>query len=241
MYQNIHRFFTVPNIIWGSDSVRECLASEIKAIGIKKVALITDKTIVQVGIAGAVESYLRSGNIEYFIYDDAESEPAFDIIQTACDAVRSANIDALVALGGGSVIDLAKAVSVILANGGDPLDYAGVGKVSKAGPPLIAIPTTAGTGSEVTPNAIFVHKEKQTKMGIVSQHILPRVAIVDPQMTITVPPKITAATGMDALCHAIESYISIKASPLTDILSLQAIEYIGQNLRAAVKDGSNRD
>jgi alcohol dehydrogenase class IV len=145
----------------------------------------------------------------------------------------------VIGLGGGSPIDIAKTVAVMLGNQGDIADYFGVDLVPKPGVPSLIIPTTAGTGSEVTPIAILSDEEEKLKKGVVSQHLFPRVALLDPELTLGLPPAVTAATGMDALIHAIEAYTSVNATDLTDLLAARAIGLIADNLRAAYARGDN--
>jgi alcohol dehydrogenase class IV len=152
---------------------------------------------------------------------------------------REGNYDVLVGLGGGSSMDVTKAASILITNGGSALDYIGTGKVNKPGVPTIMVPTTAGTGSEATAVAIFSFPEEKTKKGIVSPYLYPNTAIVDPALTFSLPPGITANTGMDAFVHAVESYISKHANTYTERLSLLAIELIANNLRTAVTYGDN--
>jgi alcohol dehydrogenase len=173
------------------------------------------------------------------VYTSIEIEPSAQSVVKAVDEARAAGCDLVVALGGGSALDTGKAVAMLLGNQGRLEDYLGVGLVPHRGVPSILLPTTAGTGAEITPNALYYIPAKRVKEAVVSPHIIPDVAIVDPLLTATAPPGVTAATGVDALCHAVESYSSANASPLTDPYALEAIRLIGAHLRNAVRNGSD--
>jgi alcohol dehydrogenase class IV len=173
------------------------------------------------------------------MYDKVVMEPTQDYTEEGLKAFQEAGSDFLIAVGGGSPMDTAKAIGALATNGGKISDFMGANRIPKPAAPLIAIPTTAGTGSEVTPFTIITDTAKDVKMLIASPNILPRVALVDPLMTLQMPQGITAATGLDALTHAIEAYVSVKAQPLTDTLALQSIRMIGANLRQAWSNGDN--
>ncbi|HEY51280.1 MAG TPA: iron-containing alcohol dehydrogenase, partial [Dehalococcoidia bacterium] len=187
---------------------------------------------------GVVESLQQSG-VGYVIYDGVEMEPIAEYVQEGLAALRGNGCDCLIAVGGGSPMDTAKAISVMATNSGSIEDYMGLAKIPKKGIPVIAVPTTAGTGSEVTPFTIITDTKKDVKMLIGSPFLMPEIAIVDPQLTILLPPDITAATGIDALTHAIEAYVSVKAQAMSDIFCISAIEHIAGNLRQAWADGKN--
>jgi alcohol dehydrogenase class IV len=173
------------------------------------------------------------------MYEKVIMEPTQDYAEEGLKAFKEAGADFLIAVGGGSPMDAAKAIGALATNTGRISDFMGANKIPQPAAPLIAIPTTAGTGSEVTPFTIITDTAKDVKMLIASVNILPRVALVDPLMTLQMPQGITAATGLDALTHAIEAYVSVKAQPLTDTLALQAIRIIGANLRQAWSNGDN--
>src|SRR5439155_26752085 len=179
------------------------------------------------------------------IYDQVEPEPSVTSVKRAFTAAQAGApgggaYDLLVGVGGGSAMDTAKGVSLRSANPGPIQQYFGVELVPARGLPMIQVSTTAGTGSEITPNAIFDDTERRLKAGIVSLHLFAGAAIVDPDLTLGVPPAVTAASGLDALTHAIESYVAVKATPHTDLYALEAIRLVGANLRAAVARGSDR-
>ena len=211
-----------------------------KQLGARKVSIITDKNIVNVGIAEKIVQSIRSANLEVNLFDEIEGEPDIDMIENCVRAVREESPEVIVGLGGGSCMDAAKVVAILLKYGGKVCDYIGTEKVPGKGLPVILLPTTAGTGAEATPNAIVTNKSIKLKQAVVSTYLLPDVAIVDPSFTDTLPPKVTAFTGLDAFTHAFECYICKKASPLTDIIVLEAIGLIAQNLREVIKNPDNK-
>jgi len=230
--------FKAPSVIVnGPGSARE-VGSFAKGLG-KKALIVTDSNLEKFGLPKEIRSSLETAGIPFAVYDKVFSEPTMDYTEEGLKAYKEAQADFLVAVGGGSPMDAAKAIAVLSTNPGKVSDFMGANKVPKAGAPLIAIPTTAGTGSEVTPFTIITDTTRDVKMLIASPYIIPRVALVDPLMTLTMPQEITAATGLDALTHAIEAYVSVKAQPITDTLALQAIRVISANLRQAWSNGDN--
>lgn len=182
---------------------------------------------------------LEGAGVRSAVYADVMAEPSAESLDPVVEQVKAHQADLVVAVGGGSAIDVAKATAVLAANGGTAYDYFGVDRVPRPGLPVIAMPTTAGTGAEATPNAIFTNTRTQVKEGIVSPYMMPAVAIVDPELTLTAPPGVTAATGMDALTHAVESFTSVKAAPTTDLFAAEAIRRIGRSIRTAVFRGGD--
>ena len=168
-----------------------------------------------------------------------EPEPRIELADEGAALAVKNKCDMVIGIGGGSAMDVAKAIAVIATNKGAATDYLGLNKIPKAGLPKIMIPTTAGTGSEVTFTAVFVRKNLKKKEGMNSPYLYPELALLDPELTLTLPPAPTAQTGLDALCHAIESYTSINSSPMSELFSLEAISLIAENLRACVHDGKN--
>jgi alcohol dehydrogenase class IV len=233
-------FHTVGRIVFGSGQFAR--AGELAAaLGGKSVLivfngsqLLVDSVVQRLSAAGmrAVSARQRG-------------EPAVDDVDRILEIARSGDCDMVIGIGGGSAIDAAKAVAGLLANGGSALDYmevVGAGrKITKPAAPWIAIPTTAGTGAEVTRNAVIGYPPKQFKASLRSEHLLARIALVDPQLGVDVPPDVTARTGMDALCQCIESYTSSSAQPMTDALALDGIRRAGRSLRRAFVDGTDLD
>ena len=231
--------FRIPDtVITGSGSSKQ-VGEECQKLGLKKALMVTDRNQVKLGIIDGVIKSLQQSGVQYAIYDSVNMEPVVEYVQEGLAALRGNGCDCLIAVGGGSPMDTAKAISVMATNAGSIEDYMGLGKVPKKGIPVIAVPTTAGTGSEVTPFTIITDSKKDVKMLIGSPFLMPELAIVDPQLTVLLPPDITAATGIDALTHAIEAYVSVKAQAMSDIFCLAAIELIAGNLRQAWADGKN--
>jgi alcohol dehydrogenase len=219
---------------------RGCLSglpAEVERLGAKRILVVTDPGLMQTGIPARVAKLLSA--FEVVIYSDVESDPSVESVDACAEFVRENGFDLLIGLGGGSPIDTAKCVSILATNGGKTEDYLGIENVPKPGLPKIFIPTTAGTGSEVTNVAVLSLKSLHTKKGIVSRYLVADVAMLDAELTLGLPSHITAATGMDALTHAIEAYVSRFAQPLTDYFALDAITRLGRSLRTAVHFGAN--
>ncbi len=224
--------FRAPSIISTGPGAAKEAGTHAKQLG-KKALLVTDANLVKIGLLEEVKASLDAAGVPYSIYDKVMMEPVVEYVEEGLRAFRDAGADIVVSVGGGSPIDTGKAIASLSRNPGEISDYVGTSKITKPSAPLIAIPTTAGTGSEVTPFAIITNTQTNVKMLISSPQLLPTVALVDPIMTLKMPKGITAATGLDALTHAIEAYVSIKAQPLTDTFALQAIRLISSNLRRA--------
>ena len=233
------REFIVPGqIITGSGALT--MAEEtFKGLG-KKALIVTDKVMIQLGNCAKVETALKNQGIDYAIYSEIVGEPTDTMIENGLKVYKENGCDFLVALGGGSPIDSMKAIGSLVVNGGNISDY--MGKVIDVEmPPLVAIPTTAGTGSEATQFTIITDTKKDIKMLLKGKVLMPKLAIIDPQFTMTAPPKITAATGLDALCHAVEAYTSRKAQTLSDSFAMSAVKRIFKSLPVAFKDGKNEE
>lgn len=233
-----YSFNASTRLIFGIGSITK-LSSVIEEYDSKKVLIITDKGVVNAGILDKVRSILDKIPIEYGVFDEVESDPSTFIIERVYEDAKKKEAHIIIALGGGSSIDTSKGVSLLMGNNGKLQDFAGVNKVKNKGIPLIAIPTTAGTGSEVTNFAVLSDLEANTKFTITSSLISPDVAILDPELTLTLPAKITAATGLDALTHAIEAYTSVISEPISDALAIKAMNLIYRHLPKAVHRGSN--
>lgn len=226
-------FSSPPRLILG-DGALEQLSSELPRLG-SKVLIITDPGIVAAGILGIVTDVLNESGLEIAVFSDVIGNPDVSTVEAA-DRARSVNgADILVAIGGGSSMDVAKAVAVVATNGGSIADYEGVDKFSNAPLPVIAVPTTVGSGSEVTKGAVITNPETHVKMVIVSDLMFAKVALLDRRVVAGLPGRIAATTGMDALTHAIEAYVAKGANPVTDAINIGAIELIGKNLVDASK------
>ncbi|YCA41548.1 iron-containing alcohol dehydrogenase [Bacillus sp. JZ8] len=234
----ISYFRTAQTLITGRDSISK-IGEEAKKLGSKKAMIITDKVIQKTGLLSRVISPLEEIDLAVDTMNEVMPEPPFENLEQMMIQLEGKEYDLLIGVGGGSVLDATKVLSIMLTNQENVRDLVGIEKVQNAGIPTILVPTTAGTGSEVTYNAIFTDVRDKVKKGIVSPYLLPKVAIVDPSLTLTVPPSVTAATGMDALVHAVESYTAIRAGELTDGIALQAIKLISRSLRKAVYNGKD--
>ncbi len=237
--------FMVPPRILTGEGAAAALGDEAAALGATRCVLVTDPVLRdRTKTVSDAEGSLRRAGVRVDTFADVEPDPMIATAIRCADFARPLRPDLLVGLGGGSSLDVAKAAAAILGNDVALAQMWGVRNVPRPAVPLILLPTTSGTGSEVTPNSILTDVKpdgSHMKKGIVSPHILARTAIVDPLLTVTAPPGITASTGMDALTHAIESYVSLSAQPLTLPLSLEAVRLIGRSLRRAVADGHDLD
>lgn len=207
------------------------LGQEAKAIGAKKIFLVMDPGIKKAGLHESALRSLNQAGLETIIFSDVEEDPAVETIEAGRKAAQGAGADLIVALGGGSVICAAKAIAIVLTNGGLINSYEGSGKVAKAPVPVIAIPTTAGSGSEVSAATMITDAQRKVKMNISSPMGYPRVAILDPELLLSLPFRQAVLSGVDALSHAIEAYTSTIATPITDCLALSSIEMLFSSLR----------
>ncbi|MFP7493459.1 iron-containing alcohol dehydrogenase [Terribacillus saccharophilus] len=235
---SISYFQTANTLITGSGSIAT-IGEQARKFDAKHVVIVTDSIIKQTGLLDNIITPLSNENISYSVIDKVIPEPPFENLEEMNSELGSDNPDLLIGVGGGSALDITKLLSVMLTNKEDVRNFIGTDMIKNRGIPFILVPTTAGTGSEVTANAIFTDIRDNVKKGIVSPYLLPNAAIIDATLTLSVPAKVTAATGMDALVHAVESYTAIKAGELTDGIALQAIKLISRSLRTAVYDGNN--
>ncbi len=233
----ITNFYSPKKVVLGQNTIQQ-VGKEAKALGGSRALIITDPGIVAAGLTKIVQDALRAEKMDSGVFDQVIPEPPARIVADAVKVIREGRYDVVVGLGGGSSLDIAKGASIMTANSGNIVDYAGIDLVPKAGLPKILIPTTAGTGSE-TSRSLVVTDENNIKRSIASSMGVSDVALLDPMLTLTMPPHITANTGMDALVHAIESYVSATATPFSDILALEAISLIAHNLPLAYSKGSN--
>jgi alcohol dehydrogenase class IV len=233
---SLSAFKIASKLLTGTAAIEQ-LAAELTRLNVNNPLIVTDAILVKSGTVALALAHL--GGREYGIFDQVKPEPEISIVEDCTRAYRDGGHDGLIGVGGGSAIDIAKGVAAFAHHEGPLAELFGVDLVKRKGPPLIAIPTTAGTGSEVTNVAIFSDKQAQLKKGIVSDYLLPDVALVSPTMTLTCPRSVTAASGVDALVHAVESYISLNASPITDAIALGAIKLITKALPKAYADPAN--
>ena len=236
---NGSRVFQMPSVIHFGNNAAAQTGPEAKRMGAKKVLLVTDAILMRAGTVKPVLESLSAAGVEAVIFDKVASEPVLAFIDEGLKLLRKKKCEVIVAVGGGSSIDTAKALAVMATNPGKIQDYMGLGKIGQPGLPLIAVPTTAGTGSEVTIFTIITDTTRDVKMLIGSPYVMPCVALVDPRMTLGMPRGLTAATGLDALTHAIEAYVSLKAQPLSDVMALSAIELLFKYLPQAWANPNN--
>ncbi|MDP2267812.1 MAG: iron-containing alcohol dehydrogenase [Deltaproteobacteria bacterium] len=240
MMKNIFAFTGARKIVFGNGSFAG-LAQHLVDLRAKRPLVVLDKNLAAAGFSAKVAQVLESAGMEYCLFDQAEPEPRLELADEGAKLALKKKCDAVIGIGGGSAMDVAKAVSVLVTNKGKAADYLGLNKVPGPGLPTIMIPTTAGTGSEVTFTAVFIRKNLKKKEGMNSPYLYPDLALLDPELTLSLPAGPTATTGLDALCHAIESYTSINASPMSEMMSLEAIRLISDNLRTCVHEGGNLD
>lgn len=228
--------FVLNEISYHGAGAISAVADEIKARGYKKAFVVSGPHLVKYGVTSKVTDLLEKASIPYSLFTDIKPNPTIENVQNGVKAFRQANADCIVAIGGGSPIDTSKAIGIIITNPEfeDVRSLEGVAATKNPCVPIIAIPTTAGTAAEVTINYVITDVEKKRKFVCVDVHDIPVVAIVDPEMMAAMPKGLTAATGMDALTHAIEGYITKAAWELSDMFHLKAIEIIGKSLRGAV-------
>ena len=219
--------------------VSATLASELEALGVRRPCLLIDPGVRQGGIGAPILQALESRGMSYSIFSEIEPNPSDTTVHRAFELSQAEGCDALVGIGGGSAMDTAKGVGVLMSNGGSIADYDGINKVAKDLPPVVVIPTTAGTGSEVTANAALTRSADHYKMSLRSPRLLPKLALLDPLLLRTLPRSVAATSGLDALTHAIEGYLSVRASPLSDLFALSAMAHLAPQIRAFVANPEN--
>ena len=233
------RIFRVPPTMHVGAGAASSTGIEAKRLGAKKALIITDNFLLSSSTIAPIIESLKQQGLDVEIYSGVNSEPTLQHVEEGLSLLKSNKCDVIVGIGGGSPLDVAKAVSLMATYSGSIQDYMGADKFEKEGIPIIAVPTTAGTGSEATLFTIITDTERDVKMLIGSPYLMPRVAIVDPQLTMGMPRHITAATGIDALTHAIEAYVSRKAQPMSDIMALSAVRLLYFNLPIAFAQPDN--
>ncbi len=230
---------TLPSTVMNGIGVADKLGEQARGLKAKNALIITDSGIAKLGYADKLAQNLAAVGISSTQFTEVTPEPTLQNVTDGLSQYRNENCDMIVSIGGGSAIDCGKGIAMKLTNTGEFRDYMGVDKIPNPGAPLIAIPTTGGTGSEVSKVTVITDTERNVKMMLSSPCLLAQVALVDPLLSLTSPPHLTAAVGVDALTHAIEAYISKRAHPITDTLALKAIELISGSLRQAWADGDN--
>lgn len=231
-------FFVSSNVVFGKDAAKK-LPEILKEYKAKNVMVVYDAGVKMAGIATKVLGEIEKADVKVTVFDGVIPNPTNEVVEEAAEIAKKENIDVFVAVGGGSSIDLTKAVNILMTNPGSIGQYGGIGMVKEDVLPLIAIPTTAGTSSEITNVVALTDTEAVCKYVIIDNKIVADRVIADPEFTRTMPPSVTAATGMDAITHAVESYISNMATPLTEYHSLKGLQIFYENLPKAVADGND--
>ncbi len=240
MFQNI--VFQTPTIIFGIDAVKQ-IGEQAKKLGAGRVLLISGPRVQKAGLLDKAVSFLKAEGItvEVNIQDRDTPEPATEVVEGTAAIARKGNFDVIIGFGGGSILDVSKMAAALVTNPGTTKDYFGKEKVPKRGTPTIIVPTTAGTGAEVTKHAIFLDREINVKKVVASSNLLPNVAIVDPVLTVSCPPSVTASSGIDAFIHSAEAFLSKNANAITDALALESISIITKWLGPAFADGQDME
>ncbi len=232
--------FRSPNLILAGFGAAEKLGPEAKALGAKSALLVTDKGVADSGIADTIKNILVKEGIGVEVFSQVKPEPDLECQDACIAAARQGKYDLIVGLGGGSAMDVAAVTAIMLTNPGKVTDYVGADLIKKPGIPTVLLPTTAGTGAEVTPNAVLSDPAAKGKKVLISPYILPRIAIIDPYLHVSMPPSVTSASGMDALAHAVESFTHFtKATVITDVFAKEAMVMISRSIRTAVAKGEN--
>ncbi|WP_339014446.1 L-threonine dehydrogenase [Aeromonas popoffii] len=231
--------FYIPAInLMGAGCLQEA-AADIKGYGYRKALIVTDKILNQIGVVAKLTALLTEHGIESVVFDETKPNPTMANVESGLAMIKANGCDCVISLGGGSPHDCAKGIALVAANGGSIQDYEGVNRSAKPQLPLIAINTTAGTASEMTRFCIITDDARHVKMAIIDKHVTPLMSVNDPELMLAKPAGLTAATGMDALTHAIEAYVSTIATPVTDASAIMAIQLIAKHLRTAVNQGDD--
>lgn len=233
--------FHVPSTILVGGGVRREAAPQLQRLGVQRVLLVTDVGMMRLGPAPEIASLLKQAGLAVTIFDGVQADPTDKNVRDGLEMYQAESCQGIIAVGGGSPIDAAKAISVLTANPPALSQYAGYHKIPRPGAPLVAVPTTAGTGSEVTKVAVITDTDRDVKMMILSVNLLCHVALVDYELTLSMPPDLTAAVGVDTLTHGIEAYVSRKAHGMTDPLALSCIQLVSRHLRTAFAEPNNHE
>ncbi|WP_319408023.1 alcohol dehydrogenase-like regulatory protein ErcA [uncultured Desulfosarcina sp.] len=234
IFLNLRKFLT-PEIVYGEGAL-QLAGRHALNLGATKVLVVTDPGVQDAGWALKVGACLEDSNIPYITFSDVTPNPKDYEVEAGAALYRKEGCDLIIAVGGGSPMDCAKGIGVVAGNAESICTFEGVDEVPNPGPPLIFIPTTAGTSADVSQFAIITDTARQVKIAIVSKMVIPDIALVDPTTTVTMPPELTAETGMDALCHAFEAYVSTASSPLTDMAALSSVRLVMDNLIKAFRN-----
>ncbi len=235
-----YKFFMPPQSLMGPGCLNDA-GAEVKSLGFKKALIVTDKVLCEIKLVDKLTDVLKANDIQYVIYNKTKPNPTVINVNEGLELLKNEECDFVISFGGGSPHDCGKGIALLATNGGDIKDYEGVNMSSKPQLPLVAINTTAGTASEMTIFSIITDEKRHIKMALVDKHLNPIMAVNDPLLMTAMPKSLTAATGMDALTHAVEAYVSTAATPITDACALMAMKLISNHLRDAVADGSNEE
>jgi len=230
--------FMSPEIIFGQGALSQ-VGDSVRRLGGTRVFLVSDPGVVHCGWVDKALPFLKQCDLKYEVWDQLSPNPKDHEVQAGAQIYRQSKCDAVMAIGGGSAIDAAKAVAILASNGGRMQDYEGVDNILKPLPPMVMVPSTAGSGAEVSQFSVIVDTTRKIKMNIVSKSLVPDICITDPLLLVTVDSMLTAYTGIDAITHAIEAYVSLAATSLTDVHSLSAIRLVARNLPASVASMTN--
>ncbi|MDR9501579.1 MAG: iron-containing alcohol dehydrogenase [Desulfurivibrionaceae bacterium] len=230
---------TQPTRIHFGAGMVESLPQVVRDCGGTKALLVADPALEQVGLLAKITAPLAAAGMEYLLFDHVDPEPGLLLADEGTALAKENGCDCVIGVGGGSAMDVAKAISILITNGGKAEEYLGLGKIKKAGVPKIMVPTTAGTGAEVTFTAVFINEKTKSKGGMNGDPLYPDAALLDPTLTVTLPPHITAAPGIDAFVHAMEAFTSTQSHALSDMYALQAMELISRNLPLAYANGAD--
>ena len=232
------RKFVAPEFVFGIDA-RKLTGRYARNLGARKLLVVTDPGVIAAGWAQEVIETLEAVNLDYTVFSAVGSNPKAEEVMAGAELYRSEGCNSIVVVGGGSPIDCAKGIGIVSSSRKNILEFEGVDKVELPTPPLICVPTTAGSAADVSQFAIITDNQKKVKIAIISKMLVPDLALIDPVTTTTMSADLTASTGMDALCHAFEAYVSTAHSPITDVHALQAIQLVKSNLLAAINEPDN--
>ncbi|KYD29871.1 iron-containing alcohol dehydrogenase [Parageobacillus toebii] len=236
---NIHKF-VMPEVIFGNGAIEQVGESCLR-LGATNVLIVSDPGVIEAGWLDVAVKSCKQANLKYTIFHDVTVNPKDIEVEKGCKVYIENECDAIIGIGGGSPLDVAKAIAILATNGGKIHDYEGVDKIRNPLPPQVMIPTTAGSGSEVSQFSVIVDTLGQKKMTIISKSLIPDIAIIDPETLSTKSARLTASTGLDVLTHGIESYVSLAATPLTDVQAKNAISLVSEYLRPSVASKINKE
>ncbi|WP_425059876.1 1,3-propanediol dehydrogenase [Sporomusa carbonis] len=236
MTNTIYQYKMPTELIFGRGAAEQ-VGKIAASLGAQTAMVVTDPGVTKAGLLQGIIASLEAAKINYIVFDQVESDPSTQLVMNVTEIAKTNNCNLIIGVGGGSALDASKAIAAMVTNPGDISEYAGIGKLKNPTLPVIAIPTTAGTGSEATYWSVLTNKQTKLKAGVGSWYLMPTVALADPLLTLSLPASLTASTGMDALTHAIESYVCTATQPISEAMSEKAIALIGRSLRKAVVNG----